>query len=153
MNAVHLSIDPVEDAMLGAGLAKGWATGVAAYEAVRVMAQLNLHHGLSVVVDAVNDSEAARDTWRNASQATGCPVTFVLLTVPSQGEHRRRLESRERGLTNVPEPTWEQVLARADAYEPWLGPCTVIDAGGPISDVVDQVLAVTNEAVPIAKIP
>ena len=33
LHAVYLSIDPVEDAMLGAGLPAGWTTGVAAYEA------------------------------------------------------------------------------------------------------------------------
>ena len=68
----------------------------------------------------------------------------MLLTVPSLEEHRRRLEGRERGMVNVGEPTWEQVLARADAYEPWIGPCAVIDASGPLSDVVDQVLAVAE---------
>jgi predicted kinase len=144
LRAVHLSIDPVEDAMLGAGLERGWATGVAAYEAVRAMAEINLSLGMSVVVDAVNDSEAARSTWRNASAAVGRPVTFALLTVPSLAEHRRRLEGRERGLVNIPEPTWERVQARADAYEPWLGPCSVIDASGPLSVVVDQVLALAR---------
>ena len=58
IGAVHLSIDPVENAILGAGVERGWNTGVAAYEAVRVMAQANLVRGLTVVVDAVNDSEA-----------------------------------------------------------------------------------------------
>ncbi len=141
LNAVHLSIDPVEDAMLGAGLEYGWSIGVAAYEAVRVMAEQNLALGLSVVVDAVNDSEAARNTWRNAAHATGHPVTFVLLSVHSLDEHQRRLESRERGFTHVAEPTWERVRARARDYEPWQGPCLLIDASGPLSVVVDEVLS------------
>lgn len=64
LGAVRLSIDPVEDALLGAGFPQGWETGVAAYEAVRAMAELNLRTGRTVVVDAVNDSEPARDTWR-----------------------------------------------------------------------------------------
>ena len=53
LGAVHLSIDPVENAMLGVGLEEGWTTGVAAYEAVRVMAEDNLSLGMSVVVDAL----------------------------------------------------------------------------------------------------
>jgi len=141
LKAVHLSIDPVEDAMLGAGLERGWSTGVASYEVVRVAAEQNLALGLSVVVDAVNDSEAARNTWRNAAHATGHPVTFVLLTVPSLDEHQRRLESRERGFTHIAEPTWEQVCARAGDYEPWQGPYLLIDASGPLSLVVDEVLS------------
>ncbi len=141
---MHLSVDPVENAMLGAGLEKSWSTGVAAYEAVRAMAEDNLSFGMPVVVDAVNDSEAARNTWRSAATATGTPVKFVFLMVPSLEEHRRRLEGRTRGLVNVGEPTWGQVLARAQAYETWLGPCTVIDASGPLKAVVDQVLAVAD---------
>lgn len=141
-DAVHLSIDPVENAMLGAGLNKDWATGVAAYEAVRAMAEDNLSLGRSVVVDAVNDSEAARDTWRNAARTTGATVTFVLLTVSDPAEHRRRLEGRERGMVNVAEPTWDQVRARATAFEPWVGPCTVVDASPPLNLVVEQVIAV-----------
>jgi len=68
LRAVHLSIDTVEDAMLGAGLAPGWQTGVAAYEATRAAAEQNLALGRDVVVDAVNDSEPARQTWRRAAE-------------------------------------------------------------------------------------
>ena len=62
--SVHLSIDAVEDALLGAGLEASWTTGVAAYEAARAAAELNLALGRTVVVDAVNDSEPARDSSR-----------------------------------------------------------------------------------------
>lgn len=37
--AVHLSVDPVEDAMLACGLPRTRATGVAAYEVLRAVAQ------------------------------------------------------------------------------------------------------------------
>src|SRR3954468_4066178 len=36
LRAVQLSIDPIEDALLGAGLPPSWEVGVAAYEAARV---------------------------------------------------------------------------------------------------------------------
>lgn len=62
--AVHLSIDVLEDSLLACGLPPGWTTGVASYEATRAMAELNLRLGNKVVVDAVNDSEEARQTWR-----------------------------------------------------------------------------------------
>jgi predicted kinase len=141
LTAVHLSIDPVENAMLGAGAEKGWTTGVSAYEAVRAMAEDNLTRGMTVVVDAVNDSEAARETWRRAADAAGTQVRFALLTLSDVEEHRRRLEGRERGMLQVGEPTWEQVQARATAYEPWVGPVTEVDAGRPLAEVVAQVLA------------
>jgi predicted kinase len=141
LHAVHLSVDPVEDAMLGAGLERGWATGVAAYEAVRVMAEENLTLGVGVVVDAVNDSEAARETWRNAARTTATPVPFVLLTVSDAAEHRRRLEGRARGFRNVGEPTWDQVQTRAAEYAPWTDDHEDVDATGPLVAVVNDVLA------------
>jgi hypothetical protein len=141
LQAVYLSIDPVEDAMLGAGLPRGWTTGVAAYEAVRVVAETNLTLGRRVVVDAVNDSVPARQTWRTAAERTGVPLRFVLLTVTDATEHRRRLEGRVRGLANVPEPTWEEVQARARAFEPWSGDHEAVSADGALSEVVRVVLA------------
>lgn len=140
IGGVHLSIDPVENAMLEAGAEKGWTTGVAAYEAVRVMAQENLVRGLTVVVDAVNDSEAARDTWRRAGAEAAAPVRFILLRLDDKAEHRRRLEGRDRGMEQVDEPTWEGIQTRAEAYEPWIGPCAEIDASQPVAQVVADVL-------------
>ncbi|MDQ1699643.1 MAG: hypothetical protein QOG34_1506, partial [Frankiaceae bacterium] len=67
MQGVHLSIDAVEDALLGAGLARDQTTGIAAYEAVRAAAEQNLLLGRLVIVDAVNDTTAARRTWTNAA--------------------------------------------------------------------------------------
>ena len=57
----------------------GWTTGVAAYEAVRAAAEQNLRLGCTVIVDAVNDSEPARDTWRRAGAATGTTPHFFVL--------------------------------------------------------------------------
>ena len=141
LHAVYLSVDPVEDALLGAGLPAGWTTGVAAYEAVRVAAEANMTFGWDVVVDAVNDSEIARQTWRTASMNTGVPLTFILLAVTDVSEHRRRVEGRNRNFAKVSDPTWEQVQARAQAYEAWLGEYEVVNADGAIADVVEAVLA------------
>jgi len=117
-NAVHLSIDPVEDALLASGATPGWTTGVGAYEATRAMAEQNLALGQTVIVDAVNDSEAARDTWRQASAATASKLLFIVLNPPSPDEHKRRLAGRTRSLVHVAEPTWEMVVTRAAEYAP-----------------------------------
>jgi predicted kinase len=105
------------------------------------MAEDNLARGMTVVVDAVNDSEAARDTWRRAAGAADTQLRFVLLTLSDAAEHRRRLEGRARGMVLVGEPTWEHVQARASAYEPWVGPFTDVDASSPLAEVVAHVLA------------
>lgn len=115
LDAVHLSIDAIEEAMLGCGLPTGWQVGVAAYETARAMAELNLRSGHCVVLDAVNDSEESRQTWRRAAVATDAELRFVHLVVGDQMEHRRRLAGRDRGFVHVPEPEWSQVGARRAA--------------------------------------
>lgn len=125
--------------MLGAGLARGWEVGVAAYEATRAAAEQNLVLGQQVVVDAVNDSDAARQTWRNAADRTAAVLRFVMLNCSSVEEHRRRLEGRRRGLHHVPEPAWEQVLARASGFEPWTDECIMVDTQQPLEAVINEV--------------
>lgn len=138
--SVHLSVDPVEDAMLDCGLPSGWNTGVAAYEAVRTLAEQNISLGHPVVVDAVNDSEAARDTWRNAASQQGATLKLVHLTCGDPVEHRRRLEGRQRGFTRLPEPTWHQVLDRKRDYPAWNDPHLEIDTGmASVEEITDRV--------------
>ncbi|TQK18801.1 AAA domain-containing protein [Microbacterium sp. SLBN-154] len=148
LGAVHLSIDPVEDALLGAGLEPGWMTGVAAYEAVRAAAEQNLRLGRAVVVDAVNDSEPARDTWRRAGAAAGTPLRFFVLDLADTAEHQRRLDGRTRGLVHVGEPSWRDIRSRAEAFEAWQGPHERIDASAPVAAVAASVLHRLESAEP-----
>ncbi len=136
VGAVHLSVDAVEDAMLRAGLEPCWTTGVAAYEAVGAAAQQNLLLGRVVVVDAVNDSDAARQTWRDTAGRAAVDVRFVLLLPPASDEHRRRLAARERDFGHVQEPSWEQVMARSDAYEPWRDEPIELSGEAPVEDLI-----------------
>ncbi len=147
LGAVHLSIDAVEDALLGAGLPRSWTTGVAAYEAVRAAAEQNLRLGRTVIVDAVNDSEAARGTWRTAAERTGSLLLFVVLTLDDREEHRLRLEGRSRDLSHLPEPTWDEVERRAADFEPWTAEHLAISADAPVAGIADAVLlAVRRQA-------
>ncbi|MFO7960431.1 MAG: AAA family ATPase [Nitriliruptoraceae bacterium] len=139
IHAVHLSVDTVEDALLRSGLEPGWTTGVAAYEAVSAATQQNLVLGLSVVVDAVNDSEAARQVWRDAAARADEVARFVLLLPPTIAEHQRRLRTRERRLDHVPEPTWSQVEQRTQGYEPWPDEPLVLTADQPVERLVKRV--------------
>jgi predicted kinase len=144
--AVWLSVDEVEDALLGSGLPSDWTTGVAAYEAVAAAAAENLRLGHVVIVDAVNDSEEARDTWRRAAEEASAPLVFVLLVPPQEREHQLRLQRRTRRLSYQSEPTWEHVQARAQEYESWRDPPVSIDSGQPLDVVVDEVAAIVTRA-------
>lgn len=145
--AVWLSVDEVEDALLGVGLVSDSTAGVAAYEAVAAAAAENLRLGHVVIVDAVNDSEPVRDTWRRAAEAASAPLVFVLPT-PEEREHRLPLEGRTRRLSHQSEPTWEQVQARAQRFEDWRDPPVSIDSGQPLEVVVDEVAKIVPHAPP-----
>ena len=111
--AVRLSIDDVEEAMRACGLTAE-QTGIAAYEVVRAAAEQNLAQGLDVVVDAVNDAEPARETWRRAARATGAALLQVVLGTDDAEAHRTRLEGRTRPFVRLGEPAWDAVAgARA----------------------------------------
>jgi len=138
IEATHLSVDWAEDALLRVGLEPGWTTGVAAYEVVAAAAQQNLVIGRIVVVDAVNDSEPARQVWRDAAAGAAVQVLFVLLLPPTRTEHQRRLRVRQRGLGYVPEPSWSQVVARAESYEPWLNEPIELSSSESVESLVDR---------------
>ena len=128
--SVHLSIDAVEESILACGLPSGWQVGVAAYEAARAMAEQNLRLGHDVVVDAVNDSEPARQTWRSAAARTGAHIAFVYLVISDVREHERRLSSRDRGLVWVGEPTWADAQRRRADYAAWSDEVLELDTSG-----------------------
>jgi predicted kinase len=136
VNAVHLSIDAIEESILGCDLPPGWRVGVAAYEAARTMAELNLRLGHDVVIDAVSDSEEARQTWRSAAIASGAGLRFVHLVVSDPREHRRRLLARDRGFIHVPEPAWQDVQRRRAEYASWTDDHLEIDAVTRPADVI-----------------
>jgi len=140
--SVHLSIDAVEESILACGLPPGWKVGVAAYEAVRAMAEQNLLLGHAVVIDAVNDSEEARRTWRTAALRTGARIEFVHLVVSDVQEHERRLRGRDRGLSHVGEPTWSDVQRRRDDYAAWSHDVTEFDSAAQTADEIADAITV-----------
>ena len=138
--SVHLSIDAVEESILACGLSRGWHVGVAAYEAVGTMANLNLRLGRTVIVDAVNDSEQARQTWRAAAACHQSPIDFVHLVISDALEHERRLTHRDRGLVLVGEPTWVDVQRRRADYAAWSDEVLEFDTAGRAADEVADAL-------------
>ena len=144
--SVHLSIDAVEESILACGLPPGWQVGVAAYEAARAMAEQNLRLGHDVVVDAVNDSEPARQTWRSAASRTGAHLQFVHLVISDVREHERRLSDRGRGLAHVGEPSWPDVQRRRIEYAEWTDEILEIDTGERTVEDVAGVLVALSES-------
>lgn len=126
--------------MLACGLPASWRVGVAAYEAARAMAELNLHLGHSVVVDAVNDSDEARQTWRTAASRTGGRLVFVYLVIKDARTHEQRLRNRDRGLVHVGDPTWADVERRRADYAAWSDEVLEFDTTARTADEVADAL-------------
>lgn len=126
--------------MLSCGLPGSRQVGVAAYEATRAMAELNLQLGRNVMVDAVNDSEQARQTWRTAASRTGARLDFVHLVITDERKHEQRLRSRDRGLAHVGEPAWADVQRRRADYAAWSDKVLEFDTTALTADEVARAL-------------
>jgi predicted kinase len=138
--AVVLSVDHIEDAMLRAGLAPSFETGVAAYEVGAAVAKEQLALGHSVIADAANYLEVGRDTWRQAARPHEAPIRVVHVECSDLGAHEQRLRQRNRGLTHYPEPTWAEVEQRRLQVEPWSGDLLVVDSAEPLDATIAKCL-------------
>ena len=116
-----LSVDPIEAAMWRAGVAREQPTGLAAYVIAEDLAREQMILGLDVVIDAVNDSVAAREQWQALAAELGEPLAFVEVFCSDETEHRRRLTERSRDIIGFPEPTWDSVVERRAAFGEWAG--------------------------------
>jgi predicted kinase len=101
--------------------------------------------GASVIVDAVNAVEAARNQWRKLARRAGVPLLFVEVTCTDRGEHRRRLEARRRDLPGMPDLTWPAVEQRLGEYADWTGesaaaPRVTLDSMRPVDDLIADVI-------------
>jgi predicted kinase len=138
--ACVVSVDPVEDAMLRAGLPQSFATGVAAYEVCGTIATHQLALGFNVIADAANYLEVCRDTWRRAATSGDAELRVVHVICGDEAVHRRRLATRDRGLSCYPEPSWDDVVRRRSETEPWTEDHLVVDSCGQLIVNIDACL-------------
>jgi predicted kinase len=137
-NAVWLRVDTAEAAMLKAGLPRSDETGLAAYVVVRDLAAVQLRLGRSVIIDAVNGVEEAREMWRDLATECGATSLVVEVICSNSEEHRRRVESRAAPTPPLPAPTWEQVRTRE--YLPWTEPILTVDTVKPTDETISRIL-------------
>ena len=130
-----LSIAPAEAAMWAAGLPKE-NTGIAAYRVVEAIAAENLKLGLTIIVDAVNPVEEARQMWRDLADRFQVPVCFIECLCSDDQIHRTRIEKRVRNIPGMPEITWERVQERKAEYEEWLDVRLRLDTASDAPDVL-----------------
>ena len=137
LTASYVRIDALEAAMWRAGIAREQPTGLAAYVVAEAVAEGCLRAGSSVVVDAVNDVEAARQAWRDLAARTNKPLRIIEVICSDQSEHRRRVEARSVDLEEHYVPTWADVLGRE--YEPWHDPRLIVDTNRLLAECLLQI--------------
>lgn len=141
-----LSVDPIESAILSAGINSDEPTGLAAYLVAEAIAEAALANGQSIIVDAVNAVDPAREQWVELAEKHREKLRFIEVVCTDTEVHRERLESRDRNLAHIPDPTWHQVEQSLDEYSAWTGPAAAVpritlDSVKPLGEVVEQALA------------
>jgi predicted kinase len=141
-----LSVDPIESAILSAGIDSDQPTGLAAYLVAEAIADAALANGQTIIVDAVNAVDPAREQWVNLAKKHGEPLRFIEVICSDTDLHRERLEARDRNLTHLPEPTWHAVEQSLEEYADWTGPTAAIpritlDSVQRLGQTVEQALA------------
>ncbi len=140
-----VSVDPLESAILSAGIDADQPTGLAAYLVAETLAGAVLQGGNSVIVDAVNGVSPAREQWVELAERFGDAIKFIEVVCSDPELHRERLEARNRVLPHVSEPTWHAVEQSLDEYDEWTGPSAAVDrltldTIAPIETLVDRAL-------------
>ncbi len=146
LGATVVSVDPIESAILRAGIDADQPTGLAAYLVAEEIARQELEAGRTVIVDAVNAAEAARLQWRDLAERTEARLRVVEVVCTDEDVHRSRLEKRERNLPHLDETTWRAVEQSLEGYAAWTGPSSAlprvtIDSVRSLGENVDAVLA------------
>ncbi|GAA1056361.1 adenylyl-sulfate kinase [Agromyces luteolus] len=146
LGATVVSVDPIESAILRAGIDADQPTGLAAYLVAEQIAEKELDSGRTVIVDAVNAAESARLQWRDLAERADVRLRVIEVVCSDASVHKERLEKRERNLPHLDETTWRAVEQSLDGYAPWTGPSSAlprvtIDSVEPLGVNVEAALA------------
>ena len=140
-----VSVDPIESAILRAGIDADQPTGLAAYLVAETLAETVMHAGHGVIIDAVNAVDPAREQWVNLAARSGQTLRFIEVVCSDVAVHRNRLEARQRNLPHITEPTWHAVEQSLDEYADWSGPSGAVirltlDSVEPLDALVERAL-------------
>jgi predicted kinase len=141
-----VSVDPIESAILRAGIDSDQPTGLAAYLVAETLAESVMRAGHGVIIDAVNAVSPAREQWVDLAARSNESLKFIEVVCSDVELHRSRLEARQRNLPHVAEPTWHAVEQSLDEYSEWSGSSGAVrrltlDSVEPLEALVERALA------------
>ncbi|TXK17273.1 AAA family ATPase [Homoserinibacter sp. GY 40078] len=121
-----ISVDPIETAILSAGIDADQPTGLAAYLVADAFADAVLGGGGSIIVDAVNAVSPAREQWLKLAERRSADIRFIEVVCSDQQLHRERIEARAARLAETALPGAFAVEQSLDEWEDWSGPSGAI---------------------------
>jgi predicted kinase len=146
------SVDPIESAMLAAGIEQCFASGLAAYLIAESLAEARLRLGEGAIVDAVNSVRYAKTMWRRLVARYRARIRIIECVCSDDAVHRRRLAKRRRGLSSkFREPTWADVVARKREWIAWTEPVLVVDSRDALETNTERALAWIARPMPAAR--
>jgi predicted kinase len=134
-----LSVDPIESAILDAGIEQGYPSGLAAYLVAERLALDFLASGIGVVIDAVNGVPEARGTWERVAAECGVRLEVIECVITDAAEHRARLAGRSRGLS-MGEPAWADIQRDREQWTRWTSESLVLDSLRPLDENVREAM-------------
>lgn len=140
-----ISVDPIETAILQAGIDADQPTGLAAYLVAETLAERVLVAGSGAMVDAVNAVVPAREQWVALAARVGEPLKFIEVICSDPELHRSRIESWRKSMPHI-QLTWNAVEQSFDDYAPWSGASAAVaritlDSVEPLGVNVERAIA------------
>lgn len=121
-----VSVEPIESAILAAGIDADQPTGLAAYLVAETFAEAVLTGGGSIIVDAVNAVNPAREQWLKLAGRHEAEVRFIEVVCSDDEVHRSRLTARAERLAESGLPGAFAVEQSLEEWEEWSGPSAAI---------------------------
>jgi len=121
--AALLSADPIDAALLRAGVRPEQRPDILGFEVMKALAALQLEAGLHAVIDAVNPFAWVRQSYRGIAAANEAAFVVVATYCSDSELHRARVAKRLPAKID-----WDGVMRQVDDYEAPEGEMLHLDA-------------------------
>lgn len=108
------------------------------YDLLGTLAERQLMLGQSAIVDCLINADIA-ERWGELAARYGGRLRIVECVCGDEGEHRRRLEGRVRGIPGWHEVGWDHVLRMRSEYPRLEGVRLIVDAMETVESNLDRV--------------
>lgn len=141
LDATVLVKDVIEASLWRRGVGREQESFLVAHEVMTALAAHELSRGRTVVLDTVATTEKVRTDWRRLAQSAGARFLIIVCVCRDEGEHRRRLEGRTRGIPGWPELTWTDVEKVRARFEPWADEHLTLDSMESVAENLRRAIA------------